>query len=111
MRTTMMASTFVLALVSSIATAAPKKSESNTSDNDRRCAYLGYCGGFTLIGSNGTAAYKLGDKRYIADLALEFEDDNWWVYHPTANGDRSTKAWAFARHPRGGKYTVMRFSN
>lgn len=77
----------------------------------RRCAFLGRFGCFTLIGSKGTAAYMLGNEQYIADLASEREDPNWWIYRAIGNGDPWTTGWAFARRPQCGKYTVLRFSN
>lgn len=85
-----------------------------TAQNDgeaRRCAFLGRFGSFTVIGSGGTAAYRLGNGRYIADLQSAGEDANWWLYRPMANGDPSTVMWAFARFPQCGRYRVLRFAN
>jgi hypothetical protein len=79
-------------------------------EQTRRCAFLGQCGSFTLIGSNGTAAYILGNDRYIADLKSAGEDPNWWLYVP-AGGDPWTQKWAFARNPECGKYRVLRRVN
>ncbi|GAA4422369.1 hypothetical protein [Bremerella cremea] len=78
---------------------------------ERRCAFSGRCGSFTILGPLGTAAYKIGGKGYIADLVVSDPDPNWWLYKPVSNGDPSTKMWAFARKPRCGKYSVLRFSN
>src|SRR4051812_31126709 len=75
----------------------------------RRCAFIGPCGSFTVVGSTGTAAYKLGDNRYIADLAPVGDEPNWWIYRPASNGDPSTLLWAFARRREHGKYSVMRY--
>ena len=80
-------------------------------DENRRCAFLGRFGSFTVIGSTGTAAYMLGKDKYIAGLRSAGEDPNWWMYRPTGNGDPSTTMWAFARNPRCGKYNVLRFAN
>jgi hypothetical protein len=85
--------------------------EPSVERNERRCAYIGYCGSFTLIGDTGTAAYKIGNNRYLADIELENEDENWWVYAVRAHGDGATKGWAFSRHPHGGRYRVLRYSN
>src|SRR5690606_8689591 len=35
-----------------------------------RCAYIGHFGSFHLIGEGGTAAYQLGNRKYICDLSL-----------------------------------------
>lgn len=81
-------------------------------DGGRRCAFLGRFGSFTVIGAEGTAAYRLGRGEYIADLEVaEQKDANWWLYRPVSNGDPWTEMWAFARRPQCGMYAVMRFSN
>lgn len=97
-----------------LTTAAAAKRIVRNAQNDgdaRRCAFLGRFGSFTVIGSRGTAAYRLGNGRYIADLRSAGEDANWWFYRPVGNGDRSTAMWAFARFPQCGRYRVLRFAN
>jgi hypothetical protein len=94
--------------VSTRAKAASLKADNP--EQRRRCAFLGQCGSFTLIGSNGTGAYILGNDRYIADLTSAGEDPNWWLYVP-AGGDPWTQKWAFARNPECGKYRVLRRVN
>lgn len=78
---------------------------------ERRCAFIGPCGSFTVIGFEGTAAYRLGHRRFIADLESAGEDPNWWLYRSVAHGDGVTTMWALARRPSCGKHTIMRFSN
>jgi hypothetical protein len=95
-------------LVSTTVTAVSLKADKP--EPKRRCAFLGQCGSFTLISSNGTAAYVLGNERYIADLKSAGEDPNWWLYVP-AGGDLWTQKWAFARNPECGKYRVLRRVN
>ncbi len=80
-------------------------------DDARRCAFLGRFGAFTIINAEGTAAYKLGNGKYIADLKHYRDDANWWLYKPAGNGDPATTMWAFARKPRCGTYQVLRFAN
>lgn len=82
-----------------------------TAGDERRCAFLGRCGSFTLIGAKGTAAYMLGRQQYIADLVVDDEDENWWIYSPVGNSDAATTKWAFAKRPFCGKYRVLRFAN
>lgn len=82
--------------------------EAKQEDDARRCAFLGRCGSFHLIGPSGTAAYNLGNAQYIADLASAGEDRLFWFYRPL-NGDVATNLWAFARQPdRAGRYWVWR---
>lgn len=80
-------------------------------EEHRRCAYLGRCGSFTLIGNNGTAAYILGNEEFIADLEAAGEDQHWWIYRTINGGDDKTKKWAFARRPECGRYRVLRLVN
>jgi hypothetical protein len=90
----------------------PTTVQSEKTEIQRRCAFIGRCGSFILIGSGGTAAYILGTERYIADLVFDSEDPNWWIYRPTpGSGDPGTTGWAFARVPFCGKYRVLRFAN
>jgi hypothetical protein len=97
-----------------IATPLPTKSvtykvpEQDADDAARRCAFLGRQGSFHLIGAQGTAAYRLGNGQYIADLAAAGEDANYWYYRPQQNGDQFTSLWAFARRPNCGRYWVWR---
>lgn len=93
--------------------ASMKRTAQNVDENEpaRRCAFLGRCGSFTVIGANGTAAYRLGNGQFIADLRSAGEDANWWLYRPVGSGDPSTVMWAFARFPRCGRYRVLRFAN
>lgn len=96
-----------------LAAAAAAKQITRNAQGDgegRRCAFFGRFGSFTVIGSRGTAAYRLGNGRYIADLQSAGEDANWWLYRPVRNGDPSTIMWAFARFPRCGRYRVLRFA-
>jgi hypothetical protein len=73
-----------------------------------RCAYIGNFGSFHLVGVGGTAAYQLGDRKYICDLSFSKEDNAFWYYRPT-NGDRFTSHWAFSRQPDCcGRYWVWR---
>jgi hypothetical protein len=106
-----------LKLVGPVALSAPSKTEAvslkaEKAEEARRCAFLGMFGSFHLIGSKGTAAYMLGNDKYIADLRAAGEEKNWWLYRPTGNGDPWTTMWAFARN-RGcdGKYSVLRKVN
>lgn len=83
---------------------APAKAE-----RERRCAYLGYWGSFHITGDIGTAAYALGNAKYVADLAFEKEDNGHWYYRAGFGGDNFTSQWAFSRHPDGcGRYWVWR---
>jgi hypothetical protein len=76
-----------------------------------RCAYLGRCGSFHVIGTGGTAAYLLGSGEFIADLSFSSQDNDYWQFRAT-NGDPATKFWAFAAHPDNcGRYWVWRYSN
>lgn len=88
----------------------PTKQHNDDDDENRRCAYLGKLGAFTLTGPKGTAAYMLGRTKYIADLVPSGEEANWWLYRPTDNSDPDTIMWAFAKHPICGKYAVLRFT-
>ncbi len=74
---------------------------------ERRCAYLGFWGSFHLIGAGGSAAYHLGNDRYVADLRSNGQDDHYWYYAP-ANGDQFTSRWAFARPDNCGMAWVWR---
>src|SRR6266496_157237 len=76
--------------------------------NERRCVYLGRSGSFHIIGSGGSAAYVLGNRKYISDLRENGEDANFW-YFTTSNGDPATNGWAFARKANcDGTYWVWR---
>jgi hypothetical protein len=55
-----------------------RKAEDEEDDASRRCAFLGRCRNFTVIGQKGTAAYRLGAGQYIADLISAGEDKHWW---------------------------------
>lgn len=78
-------------------------------EDDRRCAYLGYWGSFHLTGPIGTAAYKLGRERYLADLTFDREDNAHWFFRAGNGSDQSTAQWAFSRQPdRCGRYWVWR---
>ena len=112
MRSALLAFAVVSVLAPCVAVAQPRITDRAFEDeNVRRCAYIGYCGSFTLIGDSGTAAYKIGNNRYIADIEFEKEDEKWWVYRIRGNSDGTTKGWAFSRHPHCGKYRVLRYSN
>lgn len=100
----------LLAIMPTVAAAAERAKQAEKVVEERRCAFLGNFGSFTLIGDTGTAAYRLGKGEYIADLRTAGDDPNWWIYRPTGNGDPSTTLWAFARKPICGKYTVLRFA-
>lgn len=90
---------------------SPSSAESMKQPVERRCAFLGRFGSFTVIGSKGVAAYQLSDGQYIADLEAAGDDPNWWLYRPVSNGDATTTMWAFARKPHRGLYKVLRFAN
>jgi len=88
-------------------TKSASKGTTVIAEDQRRCAYLGKWGSFHLIGSAGSAAYALGNDRFIADLTFVREDTLYWYYRPS-KGDASTTLWAFARRPYCGKYWVWR---
>lgn len=71
-----------------------------------RCAYIGYWGSFHITGQTGTAAYRLGNQQYIADLSLAGANASFYYYRPIANGDPFITMWAFATQPFCGKYLV-----
>lgn len=103
-----------LLIASLLVTVTPSSASAQRIDvnnGERRCAFLGRFGSFTVIGTAGTAAYSLGNNKYIADLVVAGEEANWWLYRPTSGGDPATRLWAFARQPWCGKYRVMRYSN
>ena len=75
---------------------------------DLRCAYIGRWGSFHLIGTGGSAAYALGNDKFVADLRSVGQDADYWYYTPS-KGDPSTSEWALARKPDGcGMYWVWR---
>lgn len=74
----------------------------------RRCAFNGSRGSFHFIGDQGTAAYKLGNEKFVASLVASGEDADYWYYVPTQNGDQFTTRWAFARQPNCDGYWVWR---
>lgn len=106
-----------LKLVGPVAQRAPAKTETvslkaEKAEEARRCAFLGMFGSFHLIGAKATAAYTLGNEKFVADLRYDGEDANWWFYSPTGNGDAWTTRWAFARRRDcGGKFSVFRLVN
>jgi hypothetical protein len=82
--------------------------EESLFDYKTRFAYLGRCGSFHLIGAGGSAAYLLGNEKYVADLRSVGDDANHYRYQPS-KGDRSTTGWAFSRKPDNcGLYPVWR---
>jgi hypothetical protein len=87
---------------------AYKQPAQNAPEAARRCAFIGRRGSFHLIGAKGTAAYKLGKDKYVADLEAAGEDANYWYYLPQQKGDQFTTMWAFARRPDCGRYWVWR---
>jgi hypothetical protein len=93
-------------------TLMPASQKADKANEARRCAFLGPFGSFHLIGPKGTAAYLLGNEKYIADLVPAGEDANWWLYRPGEGSDPGTTMWAFSRHDQcNGMRSVLRFVN
>jgi hypothetical protein len=103
--------TGLLVLLTIIVAPGARGAQRADAGQSTRCAYLGQCGSFHLIGDGGTAAYTLGGGQFIADLSFSSQDNDYWQYR-AQNGDPSTGYWAFARRPdRCGRYMVWRFAN
>ena len=71
----------------------------------RRCAFLGRCGSFTLIGTEGTAAYILGRDEYIADLVAAGPTITGGFTRSRATGIRRPVC-GRSRRPHCGKHRV-----
>lgn len=89
------------------------RTAAQTVPGEFRCAYIGRCGSFHLIGEEGTAAYRTPTGEYIDELKMMPSEPGWWLYRAVLNVDTSdhvSEAWAISRRrDRNGRFRVMRF--